>query len=85
MTSQTRALVKVTRMIATWPPPEAGEDEDTVWVLEVMAYGMAEAPQHWHKSIDHTLVGELKMINFPAKKCKPGVQGEGHTATYKKR
>ena len=52
---------KVTRMIATWPPPEAGEDEDTVWVLEVMAYGMAEAPQYWHKSIDTTLVHDLKM------------------------
>lgn len=52
---------KVTRLIATWPPPEAEEEEDVVWVLEVMAYGMAEAPAHWHKSLDNTLVNDLKM------------------------
>lgn len=52
---------KMFRTVATWPPPEAGEPEDCVWVLEVPVYGLAEAPRKWYEALDEALLS-LKMI-----------------------
>lgn len=47
---------RVRRMIAMWPPPEAGVPEGTVWILEVYAYGLAEAQKEWNSALDKTIM-----------------------------
>ena len=42
--------------------PEAGEAEGTVWVLEVAAYGLAEAPKSWNKTLDTYITNTLRML-----------------------
>ena len=66
MTRTMALLIAIKRMVATWPPPEAGEPEGTVWVLEVYAYGLAEAPKEWNATI-HTFLISMNLaraVNF---------------------
>jgi hypothetical protein len=52
---------KISRVVATWPPAEAEEEEGMVWVLEVTCYGLAEAPKAWNERINKTLVTDCDM------------------------